>query len=147
MRRALLRLLPRCPWLPVQPALIAVYLSALAAPANRPPRSARRRPPSPAAMPPAVWSSPKPWPAFAAHAPPNLHRNLPADAEFLSALLGSIAGDGLAAVRVRALPALGGARRRGTAQSQHVIRLSISATTNGEDGMELHPESKRKGRC
>lgn len=47
-------------------------------------------------------------------------RKVPAEAEFLSALLGSIAGDGLAAVRVRALPALGGAAaRHGTITTRH----------------------------
>jgi integrase len=132
------------PALPASPALVAVYLSALAATGRAPPSIGRAQ----AAI---AYIH-----ARAGHLPPHRaegglviaealagirrsrptppDRKAPADAEFLMALLGSIAGDGLAARRDRALLSLGMAM---AARRSELVALELRDLDWGEQGVRI----------
>ena len=130
--------------LPASPELVAVYLSALAKAGKAPPSIGRAQ----AAI--------AHIHARAGHMPPHRaeggmviaealagirrsrktapDRKAPADAEFLSVLLGSIAGDGLAALRDRALLALGMAL---AARRSELVALEVRDLDWGEQGIRI----------
>jgi integrase len=132
------------PALPVPAALVAVYLSALAASGKTPPTVGRAL----AAIAHAHKRAGLTAPHRAAggqviaevlagirrsrETPPE--RKAPADAEFLQVLLRSIAGDGLAALRDRALLAFGMAL---AARRSELVALDVSDLEWGEQGVRV----------
>src|SRR3954447_3008340 len=132
------------PALPASAALVAVYLSALAAAGKTPPTVGRAL----AGIAHAHKRAGHTAPHRAAggqviaeviagirrsrETPPE--RKAPADAEFLRVLLRSIAGDGLAALRDRALLALGMAL---AARRSELVALDVSDLEWGEQGVRV----------
>ena len=132
------------PALPARPELVAVYLSALAAAGKAPPSVGRAQ----AAI--------AHIHARAGHVPPHRaeggmviaevlagirrsrkttpDRKAPADAEFLLVLLGSITGDGLAALRDRALLALGMAL---AARRSELVALEVRDLDWNKQGIRI----------
>src|SRR3954447_1604915 len=132
------------PSLPAPPALVAVYLSALTAAGKTPPTVGRAL----AALADAHKRAGHTAPHRAAggqviaevlagirrsrEIPPE--RKTPADAECLLVLLRSIAGDGLAALRDRALLAFGMAL---AARRSELVALDVSDLEWGEQGVRV----------
>jgi integrase len=132
------------PALPAPPALVAVYLSALAAAGKTPPTVGRARAGLAHAHKRAGHTAPHRPPGGqiiaevlagirrARDTPPQ--RKAPADAEFVSVLLRSIAGDGLAALRDRALLAFGMAL---AARRSELVALDVADLEWGEQGVRV----------
>jgi integrase len=130
--------------LPASPALVAVYLSGLAAAGKKPPTIGRALAAIAHTHKRAGLTAPHRAPGgqliaevlagirrFRTSAP---DRKAPADAEFLSVLLRSIAGDGLAALRDRALLAFGMAL---AARRSELVALDIENLEWGEQGVRV----------